>query len=871
MGRKWNKKRVIRLQQADAVVAEQWLDEFIHVIYTWLYYQVGADADIAAKLTAGTFERAIRKLAQFNPDSETMLQWLRDQAKMARDEGLAVRQMQPQRPWAWSQLPDGVLCGLSRFRNEPLPEDVINNPFVREIVQASLAEMETPNRELMMYRYNRLETSEQIANQTGKNVQEINDRLYRCRHFFRRVFVQLIQAANPGFSEPSSPGSLELLDVNLEKLLSATNMVQTINPREQAKIREIVIQTALETIPEKKTVTPQKAVIGIAAGAALLVLFLFGIFAWFTVFAPSSVQPPGPVTPVTAPQAQTPATASPPPVPQAEEIDEDELRRIFRLRLTGDLAGLLEILKNGDYTSQRTAALFIGQIGDESAIGMLEEAEMQRFPNGPADNPFSQAIVQIEDRLLAESDTFIEEPNETETDDTGAFTAADEPADEVPDPVTVEPGIGGMVTDFSGQPVPDAVMTLSANPLYNERTDRQVLGQITTDADGEYRFNSPPAGAFFVDCRSELNGLAISRAVWYEQQSDCTVHFGGAPAVFGSLDNALEINAEQVLYLSDTLNPANAAFRAESMTDTEGQFSFTGIQPGNYYLLRQTETGRIVRLSNMSFDNGETVERNISVPEAAVTVSVGASDNMPAILDVVLSYGTDVSGELEQFPLTLQDDGTYFSDRIPYGEYILIGHFENSMRLQQSLELNSDRTLNISVPDGSSLLSGSFNNPSPYLFFLYNSNQRVRFDLAADADGLYALDMIPPDSYTLAAVVNNLQLDFMDIDLQNEPELVLDIDAGELLEGFSPVYVVVTDAEGLMLSDAQVWVTGPGEVITTQSTGRGAFLALPPGEYTLFAALPGYSTAEQVIQVQPMPLETPPNSGNTFALELNLP
>ncbi|MBL7215634.1 MAG: hypothetical protein ISS71_08145, partial [Phycisphaerae bacterium] len=283
MGRDWNKKRIIQLNRGDVQVIEEWLDEFIDVIYTWLYFHVGADANIAADLTTRTFKQAVQVLEQFTPDSESMLQWLRGQAKQARDKGLLQWQMKPQRPWAWSQLPDEVLCGLSHFRDEPLSEDVTNNPFVREIVQASLAEMEAPNRELMRRRYNHLQTPEQIAGEIGKSIQEVNDRLYRCRHFFRRVFIQLIQSENQGFAESSSSGSLELLDVNLEKLLSSTNMVQAISKKDHAKIREIVIEAARETVPLKNTHTRRKPyLIGFSTG--IVVLGLLGVLVWLNPF-----------------------------------------------------------------------------------------------------------------------------------------------------------------------------------------------------------------------------------------------------------------------------------------------------------------------------------------------------------------------------------------------------------------------------------------------------------------------------------------------------------------------------------------------------------------------------------------------------------
>lgn len=870
---KWDKKRIIRLKQADEDVIEQWLDEFVSVIYTWMYYQAGADAEIAAELTADTFKRAVRELEHFNPDSESMAAWLREQAKQARDEGLAVRQIKPQRPWAWSHLPDDVLYGLSQFRNEPLSEAVTNNPFVREIVQAALVEMEAPNRELMKRRYNHLETAEQIADEIGANIQNINDRLYRCRHFFRRVFVQLLQSANPEFSESSSSGSLELLDMNLEKLLSSTNMVQAVRPKDKARIREIVLAAARETAPLKNAgINKKNFVIGISAGIAVAVLLLLGIFVWFTVFATTQeTEPPGPVTTPQAPPT-TPAAPVINPEEAVETIDEEELRRVIQLGQEGDLTGLLEVLKTGQYVSQRTAALFIGELGDEGAIGMLEEAEMRWYPNGPADNPFAQAITQIEERLLAESGAIIEEPNIPQAADANEAAAAmpgePEPTEE---PAAVKPAISGTATDFSGDPMSNAAITLSQNPLYGAASDIQIIGQTATNDAGQYRFENPPTGALFIDCRAALDGLAISRSIWRGQEANCRVEFGGKPSVFGLLEGEPASVDGQILYLSDTPDPANAAFRAESITDTEGRFSFTGVSAGSYYLLNSTDTNRLVRLSTLDVGTTDITDWRVSLQQATLVVDVEASENTPAVTTVVLAYGPDVSDDFEQFPLALQNDGTYLADTIPIGSYTLITECENGMRLQQPLELNSDRDLTISVPDGSSLLSGTFTNPSPYTFFLANSDQRVRFDLEADAEGPYVIEAIPADNYSLSAVVNNLRLDFMDIDLESEQELMLDIDAGELLAGLSPLYAVVTDTQGVMLSNAQVWVTGAGEVVTTESTGRGAFLALIPGEYTLYAALPGYSTAEQAIVVQPSPLQAPPNPDNTVWLRLSAP
>jgi DNA-directed RNA polymerase specialized sigma24 family protein len=863
MGRDWNKKSIIQLNNADEPVVEAWLEEFIHVIYTWLYYQVGADASIAADLTARTFKRAVQQLETYSPDAESMMQWLREQARAARDEGLAERQITAQRPWAWSHLPDEILAGLAHFRDEPLSEDVVNNPYVREMVQASLAEMDGLNRELMMHRYNHLETAEFIADELGISTQDINDRLYRCRHSFRRMLMQLIQTVNPGFSESSASGSLELLDANLEKLLSSTNMVQPVSPKDQARIREIVLEAARQTAPLPTPESGKKWVfLGVGSAVAMVVLVVL-LMVFF-----SEGNAPEPVVPVTTPQPEP--TAPTVIVNQSDAIedklDEDEVRRVFQLGQEGDLAGLLAILRTGQYPSLLVALHYISQIGDESAIGVLEEAEMKWHPNGPADNPFAEAIVQIENRLLAESGAVIEEPQAVETPQ----AAEPEPAQPVQEPAVVETAVGGIVTDLAGQPLAGARVTLSENLLYAGAGTPRTLGQVEANAAGQYQFPHSAAEAFFIDCRSPRGDLAVSRAAWCGAEQNCRIDFGGKYGVYGVLSDANGA-AGSVLYLSDALDPADAAFRAESVTDGEGQFSFFGAATGNYYLLSRTAANRIIRLASVEIEDADIVNWIVPVQQASLTAVIEVTETTPLISAVTLTYGADVSDDLEQFELDLQDDGTYVSEAIPFGSYMLVTDFETGMRLQQPVELNADRTLNITVPQGASALSGTFTGAGPQRFFLYNTDQRVRFDLVTDGAGMYAFDGMPAERYTLAAVVNHLVLDFMEIDLQSEPEQVLDIDAGELLAGLCPVYVVVTDSWGAMVSDAQVWVTGGGAVVTTQSSGRGAFLAIPAGEYSLYAALPGFSTAEKPIVVQAMPLQSPPNPANTIHLQLKSP
>ncbi|MHC5123173.1 MAG: hypothetical protein ACYSOR_03110, partial [Planctomycetota bacterium] len=71
----WDNKKIRLLLAADTDTAEQFVQQFGPVIYTWFYYQVGADAKIATDLTCQAFAQGVKNLSNFDPTQETLFQW----------------------------------------------------------------------------------------------------------------------------------------------------------------------------------------------------------------------------------------------------------------------------------------------------------------------------------------------------------------------------------------------------------------------------------------------------------------------------------------------------------------------------------------------------------------------------------------------------------------------------------------------------------------------------------------------------------------------------------------------------------------------------------------------------------------------------
>ncbi len=869
MERYWTKKRIGQLLAADAEALDRWLDDFAPAIYTGLYFQTGANAELAAELTGKTFCAAIGNLPSFNPASEAMYHWIKDQAKETRDDVLTARQLKPQRPWAWSQLPDEVLCAIAHFRSEQLPEEVANNVSVQELTRAALVELSHADRELVKHRYNHLDTPEHIAEETGESIEQINDRLYRCRHFFRRVLVQLVQSENNGFAESAATGEMEQLDFNMEKLLSATAMYQPISNPHFTVIRDSVTQTARTAAATHKQNGQTRHPVLLAATVGIIVLVvLVGIFVMSHLAKEPT--PTEPTEPQTVKSTEDAAEQTSQRIDNSE-IDQEELQKTLLAGGSGDIDTLVEILKTGQEISQLAAANFLGRLGDESTIGLLEEAEQQWYPDGPDDNVFAKAIIQIENRLLAESGEMVETPEEetvtTEVTETDAKPDTPEP----PTPPAPTVGLTGTVATPEQAPIVDARIVLSQNPLMSPTANRNILGRSRTDEQGQYAFDREIDGPVFVDCSTPPGPnrpmLNARRSLLCQKQTSYTIDFGGSPVIAGTLEMQSGGSDNQILYLSDAMDPADAAFRSEAVTDNSGRFAFPGVPAGNYYLLYNTSDNRIVRLDTTDVQDRDVTNWTVSTLDYELTVQYDLPEGSPVITEAALKYGSDVSDEFQQYDLISEDANTFFANA-PEGSYTLVTSFSNDMHILQDIELATDQTMTVGVPEGTATLVGRFISPSPLDLYLDSNDGLLRFDLISEENGLYAVPMVPGGTYSLTAVVNGLPVTFMEIDLEDDRRQVLDIDPGQLIQSFSPLYVIVADEAGNLINNAQVWLTGDGDVITTHSTGRGAFLAAPAGEYSLHAAYPSRPAVEENVTISQDSLLADPNPGNTVILTI---
>ncbi|MEN8127828.1 MAG: hypothetical protein ABFR90_08500 [Planctomycetota bacterium] len=863
MEKDWNRKQIEALLSGDEETQEAFIHEFAPVVYTWMYYQAGADEQVATELTSQALGQAVRDIPDFNPAEQTLFQRLKEQARQTRDEELEHRQMKPRRPETWSQMTKEVLDGLAKLSSESLPDRILENSFIHEIVQATLAELESANRELLIRRYNRLDTAEHIAEEMNCSVEDVRNRLYRCRHSFRRIFFQLVAAANPGFSESNATGEIETLNTNLEKLLSTTAIYLAPDEIKIDAIRQSVLEAIRETALAQPNRTHQDYYRLVAIALAVLIL-LVGLY---LVTRQKDTIETGPdetaKTTKTVTETKTPAPKPDGPKTVQGDIDNEELKLVFALGQNGNVDALLEILKSGQFTSQAAAAFFIGKLADPSAIDLLEQAEEQWYDEPSEDNPFAKAIDEILTRFP----------------DAAAAIAAEEPEPKPEvkkEPPAKTPAVTGIVSNFSNEPVVNAALELTENPLLSKTKAGSNLASAKTDPNGHYRFfDITYNGCVSLTCqppRPNSHTHLVMQSLWCKEKSLRVVNIGGRPALTGTvLIDGMPL-ADQTLYLSDTLDMGDAAFTEAVLTDSQGNFSFLGVSPGMYAVLKGSDN-RLHRLAMVEMPRQEIFNVNLNLETVTVLLDYPADPNLTGPTEAALVYAMDISENLNQTQAAIAEDGSVFFENIIPGSYVMRVRLDSDVWLQQVVEITDEPKEQVvqvdPVQPETTTLNGHFLGASPIDLFLTNANQQIHIDITPKADGSYELKAIPADIYSLAAFVHGQLIEFTQIDLQEEPEMTLDIDPAEMMQSFSPLNVVVMNETGLILSGAQIWLTGEGgDIITASSTGRGAFLAVPAGRHTLSAAYSGYPTQNLEITLKPSSLLAEPAPENTILVQL---
>jgi len=182
------------LARGDPAALERWFRQHESVVYSFAYFRLGRDADLAADATQATFARALERLDEFDPGRAPMVVWLCTLARNVIRRLAAEHRRDVQLDALGHGAGEMLQASLNQLDCQPLPESVVQRQQTRELVAISLAALPRQYQAVLEARYMDGQPLEEIARRRDSTVDGVKSMLRRARQAFRESFLALAGA-----------------------------------------------------------------------------------------------------------------------------------------------------------------------------------------------------------------------------------------------------------------------------------------------------------------------------------------------------------------------------------------------------------------------------------------------------------------------------------------------------------------------------------------------------------------------------------------------------------------------------------------------------------------------------------------------------
>jgi RNA polymerase sigma-70 factor (ECF subfamily) len=183
-----------RLKRRRPEAVERWFLRHADAVYTFIFYRVNRDPDLATELVQETFVTALREIDRYDPGRGEMLTWLTLLARNRIRKALRLRGRYRTDVEMWEKIDSRLLEAYRRIESAPLPDRVLEQQETADLVRMTLSNLPANYRRALTQRYCEQWSLQEIAASIGTTEGAVKSLLHRARLAFKTAFGTIAES-----------------------------------------------------------------------------------------------------------------------------------------------------------------------------------------------------------------------------------------------------------------------------------------------------------------------------------------------------------------------------------------------------------------------------------------------------------------------------------------------------------------------------------------------------------------------------------------------------------------------------------------------------------------------------------------------------
>jgi len=183
---------LLRDRQPEAI--ERWFLRNADAVYTFVFYRLGRDEELATDVVQQTFTTALEKIEEYDPQRGTMLAWLTTLSRNCIRQALRQAGRFEGHCDLWENVDRTLLAAYGKIATLALPEHAVERAETAELVQMALSSIPGNYQQVLRQRYYQDRPVKEIACTCGMTEGAVKSLLHRARLAFKTAFQTLAES-----------------------------------------------------------------------------------------------------------------------------------------------------------------------------------------------------------------------------------------------------------------------------------------------------------------------------------------------------------------------------------------------------------------------------------------------------------------------------------------------------------------------------------------------------------------------------------------------------------------------------------------------------------------------------------------------------